>query len=140
SRSMSVVPPARNCRAPCGAAAGKLAAALTASLMEFTASNTKGRMALVLRRGWHDGLGLLHSRDDVGVGAAAAEVPAHVFADVRVAAGMAFMHAGDGRHDLARRAVPALEGIVIDECLLHRVEVAVRLGEPLDRSHRAVLD
>src|SRR5439155_939307 len=121
-------------------AARNLAAALTASLTEFTASNAKGRMALILRRCWHDGLGLLHSGDDVGVGAAAAEISAHVFADISIAAGMAFMHAGDGRHDLSRRAVPALEGIVIDECLLHRVEIAVRLGEPLDRTHGPVLN
>ena len=35
--------------------------------------------------------GLLDGRDDVGIGGAAAEIAAHVFADVGVAAGMAFV-------------------------------------------------
>ena len=38
----------------------------------------------------------------------------------------------DRRHHEPRRAVPALEGVVLVECLLHRVKRAV-LGKPLDR-------
>ena len=36
----------------------------------------------------------------------------------------------DGRHDLPGRAVAALEGVVIDEGLLHRMQLAVRLARP----------
>ena len=50
-----------------------------------------------------------------------------------VASGMAFLHAADRRHDLARRAVAALEGVVVDEGLLHRVQRAVAAGQALDR-------
>src|SRR5207248_3003630 len=64
---------------------------------------------------------------------------AHVFADVGVVAGMVFVDAGDRRHDLARRAVAALEGIMLDKGLLHRVKVAVVIGEPFDRGYRAIL-
>ena len=45
----------------------------------------------------------------------------------------------DGGADLARRAVAALEGVVVDERLLQRVQ-RVPLGQPFDRRHlRAVL-
>jgi len=39
---------------------------------------------------------------------------------------VAFLHAADGRHDLARRAIAALEGIVIHEGLLHWMQRSVR--------------
>ena len=45
---------------------------------------------------------------------------------------MPFLHAGDRRHDLSRGAVAALERIVIDEGLLHRVEVPVNRRQALD--------
>ena len=38
---------------------------------------------------------------------------------------MAFVDARDRRHDLPGRAVAALEGILIDEGLLHRMQLAV---------------
>ena len=75
---------------------------------------------------------LLHRGDNVGIGGAAAEISAHVLADVGVAVGMAFVDAGDRRHDLPGRAVAALEGVVIDEGLLHRMQLAV-LRETFDR-------
>src|SRR5262245_48701920 len=46
---------------------------------------------------------------------------------------MTLMHARDGRQDLTGRAVAALERIVVDESLLHRVQCAVGLGQALDR-------
>ena len=73
---------------------------------------------------------LLHRRDDVRIGGAAAEIAAHVFADVVVAAGVALVDAGDRRHDLAGRAVAALEGVLVDEGLLHRMQLAVRSARP----------
>src|ERR1700757_1164565 len=88
----------------------------------------KGRMGLAFR---DVGRGLLHRRDDVGIGGATADVAAHIFPDVVLAARMPFAPAGDRRHDLARRAVAALERILVDEGLLHRMQ-SVALGEPLD--------
>src|SRR5207247_3459383 len=54
------------------------------------------------------------------------------FADVFIAIGVAFLHARYCRHDLSRRAVAALEGILVDKGLLHRMQL-VALREPLDR-------
>jgi len=44
---------------------------------------------------------------------------------------MALAHTGHGRHDLARRAIAALESIVIDKSLLHGMQ-AVILRQALD--------
>ena len=53
------------------------------------------------------------------------------------------LHHRGRRHDLSRRAVAALEAVVIDECLLHRMErvpgCAGARGEPLDRRDRLAL-
>jgi hypothetical protein len=73
----------------------------------------------------HDGLGLLYCGPDIGIGRAAAQIAAHIFADVGVGAGMALVHAGDRREDLSGRAISALEGIIIDEGLLHGMHLAV---------------
>src|SRR5204863_9001261 len=66
---------------------------------------------------------LAHRRDDVHIGAAAAEISAHALADIVVAKLRALAprlveerHAGE---DLPRRAVAALEGIVLEKGLLH---------------------
>eukprot|EP01032_Pedospumella_encystans_P027696 gene27697-31289_t len=45
---------------------------------------------------------------------------------------MALAHAGDGGHHLARRAVAALQRVVVDEGLLHRMQRAVGRGDALD--------
>ena len=37
---------------------------------------------------------------------------------------------------LPRRAIAALEGVLVDEGLLHRVQLAARFGEAFDRRHR----
>ena len=49
-----------------------------------------------------------------------------------VVARVPLFHAADGRHDLARRAIAALEGVVIDEGLLHRMQRSVRTRQPFD--------
>ena len=82
--------------------------------------------------------GLAHRGDDVGVGAAAADVAAHLFADFVVRAGAALLDGADRRHDLAGRAVAALEGIVLDERRLHRMQAAI-VGQALDRGDRLAL-
>src|SRR5438552_385530 len=58
-------------------------------------------------------------------------VTAHIFADVLIAVGVAFLHARDRRHDLSGRAVAALEGILVDKGLLHRMQF-VALRQSLD--------
>src|SRR4051794_33576737 len=70
-------------------------------------------------------------RDDVGVGAAAADVAAHLLADVVVGTGVPLGEQSDARADLAGRAVAALEAVVLDERRLERVQ-AVAVGEALD--------
>ena len=69
---------------------------------------------------------LLDRRDDVGIGAAAADVAAHQLADLVGGLRLAFGDQAGGRADLARRAVAALEGVVVDEGLLQRMQRAVR--------------
>ena len=78
--------------------------------------------------------------DDVRIGAATAEIARHVFADFVVGARMAFADAGNGGHDLARRAVAALEGVMLEEGGLDRVEFGTGIGEPFDGRDRAAFD
>ena len=75
---------------------------------------------------------ILDRRDDVVVGAAAAEIAAHPVADLLRRAGMALVDAGDAGHDLPGRAIAALERIALDEGGLQRVEL-VALGQAFDR-------
>ena len=79
-------------------------------------------------------------RDDVHVGAAAAQVAAHALADLVVVERRrprraASSSSADGRADLPGRAVAALEGVVLDERLLQRVQ-RVAVGQALDRRDR----
>ena len=81
---------------------------------------------------------MTHSRgsgdrlDDVVVARAAAEVALEAVPDRFSARRLAIVDQRDGRHHHARRAVSALERVVIVERLLHRVQLPVR-GEALDR-------
>src|SRR3954454_492905 len=89
--------------------------------------------ASVLRR-------FLHRLDDAAVGAAATDVAAHPFADFVIAAGMSLLQQRDGRTNLTRRAVAALESVVADERGLHRMQRSVcrktfDRGDPLARVH-----
>ena len=63
---------------------------------------------------------------------AAADVAAHQFADFGCSLALAFGNQARGRADLARRAVAALECIVIDERLLQGMERAIG-GKAFDR-------
>src|SRR5438067_1182059 len=71
------------------------------------------------------------------VSGAAAEITAHVLADIGIVRRMPLPDAGNRREDLARRAIAALERVLIDERLLHRMELAVDAGEAFDRDDRA---
>jgi hypothetical protein len=75
---------------------------------------------------------LLDGGDNVGVGAAAADVAAHEFADLVRSFRLALGDQPGRRADLPRRAIPALESVVVDERLLQRMQRAVD-SEPFDR-------
>src|SRR4029453_17595839 len=132
---MSVVPPARKCPIP---SAPPFCAASIAFQGVSAESNMKGRMAL--SSSTHAELGLFHGRDNVGIGPAAADIPTHVFADRWVTCSMPFIHTADGRHDLSRCAIAALKRVMVDEGLLHRMQLAVWTGDPFDRCDRVTLD
>ena len=86
----------------------------------------------LLRRA-HDALAAAcDGHDDVVVPGAAAEVALEPFADRGLARRLAVVDQRDGRHDHPRRAVPALERVVVVEGLLHGVQLPVR-REALDR-------
>src|SRR3954471_16421054 len=100
-----------------------------------TRVNWNGCMSALL----HHGFGLVDCVHDVGIGRAATEISAHVFADFRVALDVSFLHACYGRHDLAGSAITALEGVVIDERLLHRMQ-RTGFGEAFNRSDVLALE
>src|SRR2546421_12400031 len=77
---------------------------------------------------------ILDPGDYASVGAAATEVAAHVLANLIPRTGVSLSDAGDRRHDLTRRAVTALQRVVIHERLLHRMQ-ALTVGQPLDGHH-----
>src|SRR4029077_3512189 len=56
--------------------------------------------------------------DDVGVGAAAANVAAHPFPDLRGRSGVALLNAPQAGHDLAGGTRAALKRVLVDEGLL----------------------
>src|SRR6266545_2993387 len=98
------------------------------------------RQAGHIRRGSCDppfliGKPLLRIEDGVSdsrIGAAAAQIAAHAFANaVEVVPGLAFADQPDRAHDLAWRAEPALEAIMRDKGGLDRVEL-VALGKAFD--------
>ena len=137
-RSSSVVPPARYWL---GASAAGVAGARLMAQHGGLGVVGAGELERPHRQpSFICGFGLIDRVDDVRIGRAAAQVAAHVFADFGVALGVAFLDAGDRRHDLAGRAVAALEGVVIDEGLLHRMQRAVRLGEAFDGGDLLALD
>src|SRR5277367_5969761 len=79
---------------------------------------------------WHARSGILNGSDNADISAAAAQIAAHVLADVGHRRRVAFPNAGNRRHDLSGRAIPALKGVVVDKRLLHHVQGAGRSGEP----------
>ena len=75
---------------------------------------------------------LLHGRDDVGVGATAADIAVHGVLDVVIGWTDVLLQDGDGGHDLAGGAVAALVTIVLDERDLHWMKV-IGLADAFDR-------
>src|ERR1700692_4852764 len=76
--------------------------------------------------------GVLHRLDDVDVAGAAAEVAGDRFADLQLARIRVLLEERAARHQHSRRAIAALQAVLLPEAFLHRVELAVLL-EPFDR-------
>src|SRR5947209_3801872 len=78
--------------------------------------------------------GNLHRVDDLGIGAAAAEISGEIMADRLVVWIRVTLQQLGGHQQEARRAIAALERAGLDECFLHRTE-PVAVGERLDGAH-----
>jgi hypothetical protein len=74
---------------------------------------------------------VLNGIGDVGIGAAAAEVSAHMLPDFGAAVRMSFSQQSSRGADLARGAVAALERVMLDKSGLERMQF-VSLGQALD--------
>src|ERR1700694_902586 len=81
---------------------------------------------------------VLHRLDDVDVAGAAAEVAGDRLANLELRRVPVLLEQRAGRHQHARRAVAALEAVLLPKALLHGVELAV-LFEALHRRHRAAV-
>jgi hypothetical protein len=66
--------------------------------------------------------GSLYGFNDLRIGRAATEIAAHPFSDFGLTPSVPLMNASNSRHDLTRCAEAALKGVLINECLLNRVE------------------
>src|SRR5882757_7746136 len=109
-RSTRVVPPARN--VPRTARAESTVAGAVSS---------KGRISPPR---------LFDRRDDVRIGRAAADVAGHELPHVRYTP----LECGNRRHELPGRAEPALQGVLIEEGLLDRMQL-VPCGQRFHRCH-----
>src|SRR6056297_1180049 len=76
-----------------------------------------------------------HGLDDVVVAGAPAEVALEAEADVVLGRVRVLLEQAGGRHHHARRAVAALETVVLHEGLLHRVQRSVSGGHAFDGAH-----
>src|SRR5690348_16672018 len=83
---------------------------------------------------------LSHGLRDVVVARAAAQIAVALLADrVLVEVIAITAHDVERGHGHARRAVAALEAVMLAESLLHRVQLAARLGQTLDRGDLGAL-
>src|SRR5205085_1333797 len=84
--------------------------------------------------------GLLDRVENVVVAAAPADVAGHGLADLLVGARVPVPDHRDRGHDLAGRAEAALETVVLDERLLHRVQLLTVPRETFDRGDLLAVD
>ena len=80
----------------------------------------------------HPSEDILDGGNDVRIGATAAQIATHLLANVLVGASAPLAEQSDRGADLARRAVSALKGVVINKRLLHRMQ-RLAVGQTLDR-------
>src|SRR4029077_17727526 len=76
--------------------------------------------------------GVLDRVDDVLVAGAAAQIPGDALADLPLGWRRRVVEERHGRHDHARRAVAALQAVLLPESLLQRMQLAVA-RQPFDR-------
>src|SRR5436190_19045502 len=69
---------------------------------------------------------------DIGISAAAADIAAHPFLDIRLIETARFLEQGNSRHDLAGRAIAALVSVTSKECRLHGMQ-SIGCAEAFDR-------
>jgi len=70
----------------------------------------------------HLHLSLPNGGDDIWVRSAPADVAAHIFPDHGVGVSVVFTHTSNGGKNLSWRAIAALEGVILDEGLLHGMQ------------------
>jgi hypothetical protein len=81
---------------------------------------------------FHGRFRLINGIDDVRTGGASTQITAYIFAVCRLIARVAFFDTGHRGHDLPRRTIAALKDILINERLLHRMQLSVRRHKTLD--------
>src|SRR5215475_7119951 len=81
----------------------------------------------------HLDLGVTHRCNDVWIVRTPTQISAHELSDAHVRSRLAVADACDSRHDLAGRAIPALECIMIDKGLLHGMKRGAGRSKTLDR-------
>src|SRR5260370_37760207 len=110
---------------------------------------SRGDRRLLRRRGAHRLGRALHGLDDVHVARTPAEVAFEALPDLVLGRVRVLVQEVGGRHDETRRAVAALQAVLVPERLLDRVQLAVfghaldrgqALALGLDRKHGAALD
>src|SRR5262245_12806055 len=74
---------------------------------------------------------LLDRCDDVRIRSAPTQVATHIFTYLVCSSRVPFFHTGNRRHDLAWRAVATLKSVVIDERLLHGMQLCAGLRQSL---------
>src|SRR6056297_3671293 len=109
-----------------GSAAGAGAAPPSARLFRRDAAH-------VLPRGGHERL------HDVVIAGAAADIALEIVADLRLGGRRVFFQQRRRRHHHTRRAEPALQPVMILECLLYGVHRAIGCAQPLDGRHLRAL-
>jgi len=73
----------------------------------------------------------LNGSANVLISAATADVATHQLANICIALGLSFTQQTDGGAYLARSAITALEGVMLDEGSLHGMEI-IAFGETFD--------
>src|SRR4051794_8637976 len=123
---------------PCAAPGSARSSAYFARPVTFATPSTRGtEVPEILGSATGHGLGRVeHSVDDRLVAGAAADAAFEPVHDLLARRCRVRLEERLRRHHHPRRAEPALEGRVLQECLLHRVQVLLGDAEALDRLDR----
>jgi len=80
----------------------------------------------------------LNRRNDIGIGAATADVAAHAFTDRVVILTTGLFEQGRGRHYLSRRAITALKSVMLKKGSLYRMQFTI-FGQTFNRCNLIAL-